>query len=338
MGPIINKEVAECVGLWLAEGSTNSKSEITFTNDCLELIDLFYSTTKKLFGNFNERIYVYTNDGSRYDLPYKCNIKYYTDKRATKPYFIFRIASVVMIKEWNELVRQALDKKELYSYILRGFFAGEGNIHSGKRGIRVIRISQKKRKKFIEDLLDYFGLKYSFTSSNRNYVITNKNNWDIFARHKLADLHPQKREKFWLLYGGFKEEHYEKNYLRNKILELLNEQKTARELAKILNRSQSRISEVLVLLKKEGQTKNYRVKSVDYWTKNSNLIIISSVKDKYLNLLTKEKTTAELANNMDVDWKSSFKRLRELERLNLIELDENKKWKKIPTEKKIWVI
>ena len=95
---------------------------------------------------------------------------------------------------------------------------------------------------------------------------------------------------------------------------------------------------MLVLLKKEGQTKNYRVKSVDYWTKNSNLIIISSVKDKYLNLLTKEKTTAELANNMDVDWKSSFKRLRELERLNLIELDENKKWKKIPTEKKIWVI
>ena len=51
------KQIAECVGLWLAEGSTTSKSEITFTNNCLDLIDLFHKTMNDLFKNdkFNQK-------------------------------------------------------------------------------------------------------------------------------------------------------------------------------------------------------------------------------------------------------------------------------------------
>lgn len=29
--------VARCAGLWLAEGDTKSKSELTFTNNCIDI-------------------------------------------------------------------------------------------------------------------------------------------------------------------------------------------------------------------------------------------------------------------------------------------------------------
>jgi hypothetical protein len=288
---------------------------------------------------YNQRIYIYSKKGDKIELPYKdCIIRYYKHSRATKPYFIFRIASVSLIKRWKNIVNEMLGDKDSYQFILAGFFAGEGNIHGGKRGVRVLRISQKTKKDFIDNLLNHFNLQYSFAQDNRNYVISNKSNWDIFAKHKLADLHPKKKDKFWSFYNGFKEEHYKRGYLKDKVLSSIDIPRSTHSLASNLKRSKARISEILIGLKKEGKAMNYKVESIDYWTANRNVVVISKVKDKYLHLLGKEKTTMELARDNGVDWKSSFKRLNELNKLGLVRLKENKKWEKINSEKRIWVI
>jgi len=335
------KQVAECVGLWLAEGSTTSKSEITFTNNCLDLIDLFYKTMNELLKDysFNKRIYVYSKDGSEITLPYAdCVFKYYVHKRATKPYFIFRIASVKLIKIWNEIIKEKLDKKELYPYILRGFFAGEGNVKEGKRSVRVLRISQAVQKEFIDKILKNLNITYNFTSSNRMYNISSKANWDIFAKHHLADLHPAKKERFWRLYNSYKEVHYKNNYLYNKVYGALEEPLTTQQLSEKFKRSFARIQDVVILLKKDGKINNFRVKSKTYWTNDKNIIIISNIKNNYLLCLDQPKLTSEIAKEFKVDWKSSFGRLNELKKLDLVQINENKEWQKIKSSKKIVVI
>ena len=40
------KEIAECVGLWLAEGDKKTSAEVTFTNNCMELIIFFHPIQK----------------------------------------------------------------------------------------------------------------------------------------------------------------------------------------------------------------------------------------------------------------------------------------------------
>jgi len=339
MGPI--KRIAECCGLWLAEGSTTSNSEITFTNNCLELVDLFKRTMNELFRgeSYNQRIYVYSKTGEKVSLPYgDCIINYYIHKRATKPFFIFRIASVKLIKKWNQIVKEMLENKDSYPYILRGFFAGEGNVHTGKKSVRVLRISQGKPKKFIDNLLKEFGIKFNFEIGNRNYILSGKSNWDIFAKFKLADLHPNKKEKFWRAYNSFKEEHYAKNYIIQSIIPLLDKPYTSRQLSKIFNRSMTRIQDVLMELKKQRKINNFRVGSTDYWTNDLDLIIISKIKYRYLLFLNCPKQTSEFAKYFKVDWRSSFRRLKELENLNLARKLNNEKWIKIQTQKRIQAI
>ena len=57
----MNKEIAECVGLWLAEGDNKSNSEITFTNNEFSLVQFFHDTLTQVFSHhkFNVRIYIY---------------------------------------------------------------------------------------------------------------------------------------------------------------------------------------------------------------------------------------------------------------------------------------
>lgn len=335
------KEVAECVGLWLAEGSTTSKSEITFTNNCLELIDLFLKTMNELFKgeSFNQRIYAYSKNGSRIKLPYSnCVFKYYVHKRATKPYFIFRIASVKLIKEWNKIIKENLNKKEIYPWILRGFFAGEGNVKEGKKSVRVLRISQAVQKEYINKILNELGITYKFTSNNRMYNISHKTNWDIFAKYSLADLHPAKKERFWRLYNSYKEIHYKKDYLYKEVYTALKEPLTTKQLSEKFDRSFARIQDVLTLLKKEGKINNFRIASRDYWTNNNEVILISKLKEKYITFLKNAKTTSEIAKEFKVSWKSSFRRLKELEKLNLVTLDKDKKWQKVNSTKTIQII
>lgn len=335
------EELAECVGLWLAEGSTTSKSEITFTNNCLDLIDLFYKTINSLFKDYkyNTRIYVYSKDGEKVHLPYpNCAFKYYVHKRATRPYFIFRVASVELIKKWNEIIRENLNKKELYPYILRGFFAGEGNVKEGKRSVRVLRISQAIQKEFINNLLNELKITYNFTPSNRMYNISGKENWDIFAKHNLADLHPNKKERFWKLYNSYKQIHYKNNYLYTEIYNALKEPLTTKQLSEKFKRSFARIQDIVIMLKKEEKINNFRSGSMDYWTNNKELIIISKLKEKYLLFLGEPRKVSEIAKEFKVGWQSSSKRLNELKKLDLVEVDKNKKWKKKTTIKSIKVI
>jgi hypothetical protein len=342
MEPIeFEKRVAECVGLWLAEGSTTSKSEITFTNNCLDLVNLFHDTINALFEEYtyNQRVYVYSKDSSEVKLPYKnCIYKYYTHKRATKPYFIIRIASVDLIKKWNEIIREKLSRKEFYPFILRGFFAGEGNVKEGKRSVRVLRISQAVQKEFIDNLLRELNITYNFTSSNRMYNVSSKTNWDIFAKYKLADLHPAKKERFWRLYNSYTEVHYKNNYLYQEVLKALKEPLTTRQLSEKFNRSFARIQDIVILLKKEKKIKNFRIGSKNFWTNNNELIMISKIKQKYLNILEQPKTSAEIAKEFKVGWKSSFRRLSELKKLNVVQFNEDKKWQRTNPNKKIIVI
>ena len=191
------KEIAECVGLWLAEGDKKTKNEITFTNNCIPLVELFYKVISKLFIDKKERIriYVYSKNNEKIDIPFCKIVNYYTDKRAKKPYCILRLASVKDIKEWKKIVANISNDKKQYVNILRGFFAGEGNIKEGSHNSRGLRIAQKERNILVELILTDLNIKkFKFRPNERSYIIYGKTNWDIFAELRLADLHPKKKK------------------------------------------------------------------------------------------------------------------------------------------------
>ncbi|MEK6856683.1 MAG: hypothetical protein AABX49_01570 [Nanoarchaeota archaeon] len=338
-----NKEVIECIGLWLAEGDKKTKGEITFTNNCFDLIQYFHKTILKLFKdyNFNVRIYVYSPNNCKINVPLQdCKIKKYIDNRATKSYFIWRLASVDLVKKWKHLVEILQNDKESYEEILRGFFAGEGNIKTGSHNNRTLRIAQGRPLELIERILNELNINYKYKINERSYVITGKVNWDTCAKIKIADLHPIKKIRFWDVYKEFKEEHYPKNHLENNLFKILTKPYTAVELSFLFKRSQARISEILMSLKKLESIENYRIKSKDYWIrKDQNKILISDVKDKYLKMLRREEiNTKDISKRFNVCWKSSFGRLKELEGLGLVTIDKNKNWSIKETWKEVIVI
>ena len=49
----VTPEIAECIGLWLAEGDTETKREITFTNNCCSLVELHPAKREKFWRIFN---------------------------------------------------------------------------------------------------------------------------------------------------------------------------------------------------------------------------------------------------------------------------------------------
>ncbi len=242
-----------------------------------------------------------------------------------------------VMRKWKPLVNEFLQDTTLHADILRGFFAGEGNIKIGEHNNRTLRIAQKQQKAFIDNLLSTLGITSVFRDSDRAYYITGKWNWDIFYRHKLADLHPEKKQKFYLTYGKFKEAHYRAYHIRDELRSILIEPHTTEELSQLFNRSSSRVAEILVELKKKGVVEVFRVRSQSYWILASQkTIIISSVKQRYLNLLNRNPhTTTELVKYIHVTSRSASKRLRELEKLELVARDDDKKWKLLSSEKKI---
>ncbi len=340
----ITPEIAECVGLWLAEGDSKTKREITFTNNCFPLIKYFSNTILKIFKEYHlkPRIYVYTAKKEKTKVPLKnMQINYYVDKRATKPYFIFRVCSTKAVYQWHYLVKKITQQKKHYTNILRGFFAGEGNIkniESHKQ--RVVRIAQKEPNNLIERILNYNDIQYRFSHHERTYVISGIWNWNKLAGIKIADLHPVKKESFWRVYHTYEEKHYPKHHIRHKILKLLIRPHTSLELAKKFNRSQYRIQDILIPLKKKGALQVFRIRSKAYWIRtDQNKILISDVKRNYLKLLKKSRrTSAELAREFDVDWKSSYRRLLELQKLHLVQQDSQSIWRHIPTRKEVIIL
>ncbi len=324
------KHLAECVGLWLAEGDDKTKAEITFTNNCFDLISFFHQTIGLIYGGFNEpRLYVYLPDKLSPHLKLEgVRLNVYYDSRANKPYYIYRIADVSFVVKWKNTVKDVFKDYTLHPFILSGIFAGEGNIKTGAHSNRILRISQGKRNKLLENLLKSLNLKYSYAQSNRMYNFSHKDNWDIFAKYKIADLHPEKKANFWKAYLSYKELHYKAHFIKENLLRFLDYPKTARELALAFNRSPARIYDILGFYHKKGEILHYRSRSKDYWIKKDcNIIVISKIKQKYIMLLkNKDSTTQELARKMNVGWKAAFRRLSELQKLGLVAKKEGK-WK-----------
>jgi len=338
----IENRIAQCVGLWLAEGDQNTKREITFTNNQFMLIKYFHKTLKKIFVfKNNPRVYIYS-PYKAYKLDFLLDdtvFRYYVDKRANKPYFVYRVSGRYLVQEWLELIKKTVVREDFYVNILRGLFAGEGNVkYIEKSKARVLRIAQGKQNQLIEKILNHLKIKYSYSSSERAYVISGKENLTKMMKIKVSYLHPEKHQKFVHMYHTYKEEHYPRGQLKNLILKTIEDRpKTSSELSKIFNRDQSRITKVLIDLKNMGKVKNYRARSLTYWTANKNIIIISDRKNSILSLLKIPKRTSDVSKLMKVDPKSSFKRLKELKKLNLVERDGRGLWHKIQTNHQIIV-
>ena len=68
-----SNKTAECVGLWLAEGNNKCDNEITFTNNCPELITYFHRNLMKIFEGYTQkiRLYVYSKKPDSVSLPVK---------------------------------------------------------------------------------------------------------------------------------------------------------------------------------------------------------------------------------------------------------------------------
>ena len=104
--------------------------------------------------------------------------------------------------------------------------------------------------------------------------------------------------------------------------------KTAKELSKIFSRSQARVSEILIELKKQNKVEDFRVGSKNHWVRiPHNFVIISKVKEKYLNILKVPCQTYQIAKTLGVTHNTSRNRLSELEKLRLVEKKE-KLWHK----------
>lgn len=334
--------IAECVGLWLAEGCRKTNREITFTNSQFCLIEHFHCTITKLFQQFNfrTRIYVYTPHETYVPVPLEVDkVNRYIHPRATRPYFIWRLASVHLTSMWKNIVHEYMNDVKYYPCILRGFFAGEGHVKMGSKCSRILRVSQNKDE-FVEKLLSQLGISFSYTPGNRCYNISSKWNWDIFARLRIADLHPEKKERFWGSYREFNEEHYPNHFLRNAIMEILIEPKTSKELSVLFSRSHARVTELVVDLKSEKLIREFKVGSHNYWIRNDQRkIIVSHLKERYLNLVKQRPlTTTQMAKYFNVDYKSSLRRLKELEKLGLVTRDPDKTWVKLKVCKEVVVL
>lgn len=339
VGPI-NKQVAECVGLWLAEGDRKTISEITFTNNSPNLIKYFYETITKIFNNNNFRLYVYLpSKDYKPDPSLKVErIKIYLDKRANKPYYIIRLANRDIVIKWKDVVNSVSQNKNYYNEILRGFFAGEGNIKTGSHNNRTLRIAQKNRILIIDNILKRLKINFKFSNRERAYVITGRSNWEKFASVKAADLHPIKKKRFWSVYNSFVEWHYPHHFIKNNILRNLKEPKKSSELAADFKRDKSRIQHILTKLKSEGKVKDFRVGSTNYWIDRSvDFVIISKRKSKVLDFLKNPKKTSDVSKYMNIQWKAAFRRLKELEKLNLVKT-QNYLWYRIPTDKEVKVL
>lgn len=330
----ISTSIAECIGLWIAEGDRKTKHEITFTNSEWSLIEFFYFTIIKRFKG-NPRVYVYNKKLNDMQVSLEnCLIKYYIDSRASRPYFILRLASVEAIKKWKE-VTTAVEPKH-YAGILRGFFAGEGNIKTGSHSNRAIRLAQKEPIDLINNCLTYHKITWKFSKKDRAYCITGIWNWKIMKKLSLAKLHKEKQKAFISTFNSFKETHYPNGYIIQRLLKILSKPYRTKNLAKILARSEARIYDSLSDLNRLGIVKKYKVRSKNYWIlSKEEVIIISKLKQKYLQTL-EGKRTAEIGRIFKVSWKSAYNRLKELEKLNLIK-QEGDIWKKVNTQKKIIV-
>jgi hypothetical protein len=330
------KEIAECVGLWLAEGDSKTNNEITFTNNCLELIIYFHNMIKNLYhGNNKPRLYVYSS--TKKILISEINglkINNYTDFRAKKTYYIFRLSDVNFVKEWKQLVKTFKDNSVYYPEILRGIFAGEGNVkHDLKnKNSRNLRIASGKRDQFIEKLLKCFNIPIKFEANKRTYWIFGRNLEKLNAIN-IASLHPEKEAKFRKMINSIKEIHYSPGELSELLLNKLDKFFTTKELSTTFKRSEARIQETLSELKRLDKISYIRTRRLTLWA-NKELInkYLFDEKVKLLHNIKKYQSFQRVGKELNLPRKAVAKKVRQFEKENLIFLGKNG-WEMTPKGK-----
>lgn len=336
----MSKELAECVGLWLAEGDNKTKAEVTFTNNCLELVLFFQRIIRKIYtGNNKPRLYIYSPAERQlfYHLDGFKKVKFYIDRRARRPYYIYRLADVKFVKVWTNLVKEIKENQEFHNDILRGFFAGEGNVKHfpSNHNHRSIRIACKLENKFIEEIMNKLKLKYNFDKYHRAYNICGAS-LNKLNEINVASLHPEKEYKFYKMIHSLKEKHYPIDYLKKALYSKSNKIHTSNELSKLFGRDITRIQEILSELKREGKLNNINFKNKSLWAKNE--VIESFLMNKKLSLLKgldKFRTINGLSSYVNLGPKSIRKRLKILAKEELVEKKENGKWNLTQQGKKL---
>ena len=327
-------KLAECVGLWLAEGDNRTIREVTITNNSIDVILFFHEQIMKIYKGKNKpRIYVYSPSKRKlYNSIGNIKINFYTDERANRPYYIYRIADVVFLKKWHSIVEKIKNRKKLFEHILRGFFAGEGNIKFDlKRGCRIIRISQGKRNEYLEKILKRFNLTFKYDIKKRMYWISGKNNLVRVEELDIASLNPIKYAEFSRMMEG----HYNisRNQLKWKVYKML---KTPRKFKDISNKMRVNwvdVSFVLNELKKEGKIDYFRENRDRYWARKDFVNkTLSKRKTDIISNLDAPKGNVKLSNCMSIPRKTITRRLLELEKEGLIErikkYNRQTKWRK----------
>lgn len=324
------QKIVECMGLWLAEGDKKTQSELTFTNNCFDLILFFQENVEKIYTGSNKpRLYVYS-PGERIlftKLGGFKKVNNYRDERANRPYYIYKLADVNFIKHWKCLVEEIITKKEFYQFLVSGIFAGEGNIYYDKKSHkRTVRISAKTPVKLINAILNYFEIKYTFVWSNRMYELWSRD-LDKIDKIKLTELHPEKSAAFKKMMKSRIEIHYPHHELKRLVYsELGKNPRTNKELSELFRRSHVRILEVLTELRNENKISYLR-------NKNGNQKTIWMLKEKKEELVNLDKRDILSALNIKnitkigklsgLSRKAVSKRFKRYEEEGLIEKDGN---------------
>jgi predicted transcriptional regulator len=318
-------QIAQAVGLWLAEGDKTTTKEITFTNNEPSLISFFHRVVHSVVQPvLAPRVYVYLPKlGSSYSRPVQeARYRVYVDKRANFPYYIYRISGVKSTRKWKTIVSRICLEESNYEPILQGFFAGEGNIKAGLRDSRAVRIAQGKRNRLVERILRHFSISFDY-GGHRMYTISGRANLDKFLEHRITVLHPIKHRRFLEMMASFRQLHYAKGALRRTVLSDLHDPMTTSHLARLAGRTTSRLRKVLRVLKGEGLVRMFHVNSVCYWVRaDANVILISRQKMKILGLLKVKRRVFEMAQVLRRDDRSISRRLHELESLGLVDFQK----------------
>lgn len=262
----------------------------------------------------------------------------YIDRRANVPYYLCRVSGVDLVRNWRKTVRAMCASSSNYQGMLQGFFAGEGNIKETKsHGSRVLRISQGKRFGLLERILQHFGVEFRYETLGRNYVISGRDGLEKLWVLGISELHSGKHVKFEAMLSSYRQHHYKRLSLGPRILENLSSPLTAREVASLVNRGESRVTQVLTRLLRDNEVEKFKVRSTYFWTKNvQQEIVISDEKSKILGALTRPRRRLEIARIANKSERSVTKRLAELAWLGLVE-KVNSNWRRKEVAKRVIV-
>ncbi len=303
--------MAQIVGLWLAEGDHKTLREVTFTNNDSKLITFFHHVLWEHFTPRNPpRVYVYRpSKDATFDRPVMGAVyRYYIDRRANVPYYIYRVSGVELARILRRTSQTICADSSNYRGILQGFFAGEGNIKETiAHYSRVLRIAQGKRLAILERILRFLSVKFSYKLSESSYVISGRDNLEKLWSIGVSELHSKKHAKFAAMMSSYQQYHYRRGYLSARILEILSLPLTTRQIATRVNRGKSRVNHLLTALCRKGEVEMFKVRSSYYWVRSDQqCVIISKEKSTILEALSCPRRLSEIAKGRQPHREVSF--------------------------------